>query len=43
MSKWVDIIDSKGTTRITDDFARLQFLDFQEEKSAFSIILHIVI
>lgn len=31
MSKWVDIIDSKGTTRITDDFARLQFLDFQEE------------
>lgn len=31
MSKWVDIIDSNGTTRITDDFARLQFLDFQEE------------
>ncbi|WZK93790.1 tail fiber protein [Staphylococcus phage SpP] len=31
MSKWVDIIDSKGTTRITDDFSRLQFLDFQEE------------
>lgn len=31
MSKWVNIMDSKGTTTITDDFARLQFLDFQEE------------
>lgn len=31
MAKWVNIISENGTTTLTDEFSRLQFLDFQEE------------
>lgn len=31
MAKWVKIISESGTKTLTDEFSRLQFLDFQEE------------